>query len=90
MTRDNVIPLHRGHPTPAEQTFDRDLRAERDRLSEQYDRRPDYPVGARFEEEAPEPRMLFTADELIFALFFGVFLGAMLTAVAAYVWSFWL
>jgi hypothetical protein len=33
MTRDNVIPLHRGILTPAEQTFDRDLRAERDRLS---------------------------------------------------------
>jgi hypothetical protein len=41
MSRDNIIPLHSGHLSPAERAFDRDLRAERDALHRAYDIRPD-------------------------------------------------
>lgn len=46
-----------------------------------YDRRPQI--------KHVEPR-LYTADELIFAGFFGGFIGCFITVALAYAWSFWL
>ena len=81
---DNIIPLHRGHFTPAEQSFDRDLLAERDRMSAQYDRRPTYePLDASATDDAEAGWAALLAFWLLIAFGAGMFLGSLLTVLAA-------
>lgn len=90
MTRDNIIPLHRGIVTPAESAFDRDLRADRDRLAAEYEHRCaelDYPVAVRFTPVPVEPRAIFTADELVFACFVSFVVGVLFLAGSAWLWT---
>lgn len=84
----DIIPLHRGFLTEAEQSFDRDLRAERDGLSAEYDRRATYelemcatePLETRSHEAI---RDAATAGTLLIGIIIGIGLGSLLTILAA-------
>jgi hypothetical protein len=76
--------IHHLPLTPAEQTFDRDFREERDRLSAQYDRRPTYePLDASATDDAEAGWAALLAFWLLVAFGAGMFLGSGLTVLAA-------
>ena len=80
----DIIPLHRGYLTKAERDFDAQLRAERDRLSAQYDRRPTYePLDASTTDDAEAGWAALLAFWLLVAFVAGMFLGSGLTVLAA-------